>query len=258
MIRSVVCKNEASTLVMSCPFLVSSPKYLQINLIMKTNVLAVVFLLTSSATAWAQADIKPVQQEVAKVKRVGYVMTTSVDDKIVEQAWKKKLAQYGRVLSERGGVYKVEYAKVPFSDKNVLIVSQISSKLKGTTLFLSVDMGSYEFASSTNNYGREVEAILQDFHKDVDYESQVSEADKSLKDATDKQKEVVRKSERNARNLKDNRAEKIKLFKRLEENEKELAQLQADSVKLKGEVEQALNLLEDQKKNSETVKSRKP
>ncbi|PKK37548.1 hypothetical protein BWI96_06720 [Siphonobacter sp. SORGH_AS_0500] len=225
---------------------------------MKTKFLTLVFLLMSSAGVFAQADIKPVQQDVAKVKRVGYLMTTSVDSRIVEQAWKKKLAQYGRVLSERGGVYKVEYAKVPFSDKNVLIVSQIDSRSKGTTLFLSVDMGSYEYASSTNNYGREVEAILQDFHKEVDYESQVSDADKTLKEATDKQKDVVRKSERNLRNLKDNRAEKIKLFKRLEENEKELAQLQADSVRLRSEVEQASNLLEDQKKNNESVKSRKP
>ncbi|MDR6195708.1 hypothetical protein [Siphonobacter sp. SORGH_AS_0500] len=225
---------------------------------MKTKFLTLVLLLMSSAGVFAQADIKPVQQDVAKVKRVGYLMTTSVDSRIVEQAWKKKLAQYGRVLSERGGVYKVEYAKVPFSDKNVLIVSQIDSRSKGTTLFLSVDMGSYEYASSTNNYGREVEAILQDFHKEVDYESQVSDADKTLKEATDKQKDVVRKSERNLRNLKDNRAEKIKLFKRLEENEKELAQLQADSVRLRSEVEQASNLLEDQKKNNESVKSRKP
>ncbi|MDQ1089469.1 hypothetical protein [Siphonobacter sp. SORGH_AS_1065] len=225
---------------------------------MKTKFLTLVLLLMSSAGVFAQADIKPVQQDVAKVKRVGYLMTTSVDSRIVEQAWKKKLAQYGRVLSERGGVYKVEYAKVPFSDKNVLIVSQIDSRSKGTTLFLSVDMGSYEYASSTNNYGREVEAILQDFHKEVDYESQVSDADKTLKEATDKQKDVVRKSERNLRNLKDNRAEKTKLFKRLEENEKELAQLQADSVRLRSEVEQASNLLQDQKKNNESVKSRKP
>lgn len=225
---------------------------------MKIKSLIFATLLVSSSVAFAQADIKPVTQEVSKVKRVGYLMTTSVDSRIVEQAWKKKLAQYGRVLTERGGVYKVEYAKVPFSDKNVLIVSQINSRSKETNLFLSVDMGSYEFASSTNNYGREVEAILQDFHKEVDYEWQVSEADKSLKEATDTQKDIQRKSDRNIRNLKDNRAEKIKLFKRLEENEKELAQLQADSVKFISEVEKAGSLLEEQKKKSDSVKSRRP
>ncbi len=225
---------------------------------MKIKSLIFATLLVSSSVAFAQADIKPVTQEVSKVKRVGYLMTTSVDSRIVEQAWKKKLAQYGRVLTERGGVYKVEYAKVPFADKNVLIVSQINSRSKETNLFLSVDMGSYEFASSTNNYGREVEAILQDFHKEVDYEWQVSEADKSLKEATDTQKDIQRKSDRNIRNLKDNRAEKIKLFKRLEENEKELAQLQADSVKFISEVEKAGSLLEEQKKKSDSVKSRRP
>ncbi len=225
---------------------------------MKIKSLIFATLLAGSSAAFAQADIKPVTQEVSKVKRVGYLMTTSVDSRIVEQAWKKKLAQYGRVLTERGGVYKVEYAKVPFVDKNVLIVSQINSRSKETTLFMSVDMGSYEFASSTNNYGREVEAILQDFHKEVDYESQVTEADKSLKEATDNQKDIQRKADRNIRNLKDNRAEKIKLFKRLEENEKELAQLQADSVKFVSEVEQAGSLLQEQKKKNDSVKSRKP
>ncbi len=222
------------------------------------KMLPVLGLLLLGSVVSAQVSVKPVEQEIAKVKRTGYVTTSSVAEKIIEEAWKKKLSQYGRVLSERGGVYKVEYAKVPFYDKNVLIVSQLDTRRGSTSIFMSVDLGNYEYASSTNNYGREVEDILRDFHKDIDYQSQVAEADKGLKEASDKQREVVRKSDRNLRNLKDNHSEKIKLLKRLEDNEKELIQLRADSVQLYSDVQQVNQQLEDQKKNVDTVKNRKP
>lgn len=217
-----------------------------------------ILLTVAALTAVAQATIKPVEQEIFKVKRVGYTTSTSVDSKIVEQAWKKKLGEYGRVVSERGGIYKVEYARLPFYDKNVLIISQLSSKRNNTDLFVSVDMGNYEFASSTNVYGRELEKILRDFHEQIDYESQVADADKTLKDASDKHKDLVKKSDRNTRNLNDNRNEKVRLLKKLQENEKELGTLQADSVQLKTDLEMAIKTVDDQKKNNDTVKSRKP
>ncbi|MBO9636692.1 hypothetical protein [Siphonobacter aquaeclarae] len=215
-------------------------------------------LSLAALSATAQVSIKPVEQEIAKVKRVGYTTSTTVDSKIVEAAWKKKLAEYGRVVSERSGVYKVEYARLPFYDKNVLLVSQLSTKRNNTDLFVSVDMGNYEFASSTNVYGRELEKILRDFHEEIDYQSQVADSDKTLKDASDKHKDLVRKSERNVRNLSDNRNEKVRLLKKLQENEKELGTLQADSVQLKTDLETAIKTVDDQKKTNEAVKARKP
>lgn len=215
-------------------------------------------LSLAALSATAQVSIKPVEQEIAKVKRVGYTTSTTVDSKIVEAAWKKKLAEYGRVVSERSGVYKVEYARLPFYDKNVLLVSQLSTKRNNTDLFVSVDMGNYEFASSTNVYGRELEKILRDFHEEIDYQSQVADSDKTLKDASDKHKDLVRKSERNVRNLSDNRNEKVRLLKKLQENEKELGTLQADSVQLKTDLETAIRTVDDQKKTNEAVKARKP
>ncbi|MFT4031490.1 MAG: hypothetical protein QM669_03665 [Siphonobacter sp.] len=224
---------------------------------MKTIVTSLFVLL--STYGFGQVLVTPIEQEISKVKRIGYVTSTTVNEKVAEDTWKSKLAQYGRVTTERNGVYKVDYATVPFYPSGkVAIVSQVSTKRGKTDVFVSMDMGNGEYMTSTNLYGRELENVLRDFHEQADYNAQVKQADDAYQDVADKHKDLVKKTDRNVRNLKDNRSEKVRLLKRLQENEKELLELQKDSTQLGTDMIKSLQAVEDQKKNVERVKERKP
>jgi hypothetical protein len=223
---------------------------------MKKHLLTLTTLLLSLG-ALAQAIVQPAFLDIDKQKRQGYAASTDLDRRVVEKAWKDKLEQYGRVDSKRD-VYTVNFAKLPFLDQQARIISQLNTSKGRTQIFLSVDQNGGEFIAAGHGQGREVENLLLDFMKQMDYEAQLRAAEKAFSEAESTSKDATRRGERLLRDLESNKKENERLLKRLEENKTEFLKLQGDTAQNRKDREAAAQVFEKQRQNLEAVKSRKP
>ncbi len=205
----------------------------------------------------ALAQVEPAYLEIDKQKRQGYAASTDLDRKILERAWKEKLSEFGRVDSKRD-VYTVNFAKFPFLDNQAQIISQLNTNKGRTQIFMSVlDSGSGEYIAAGHGQGRQVETVLVNFLKQVDYEDQVRQAEKAFSDAESANKDVNRKSERLLRDLESNKKEAERLAKKLEDNKNEFMKLQVDTAQNRKDRAAAAQVFEKQRQTLETVRSRK-
>lgn len=223
---------------------------------MKTHVLSFAALLLT-LTAAAQAIVQPAFLDVDKQKRQGYAASTDLDRRVVEKAWKDKLSQYGRVDTKRD-VYTVNFAKLPFLDQQARVVSQLNTTKGRTQIFVSVDQNNGEFVAAGHGQGAQVEQLLLDFMRQMDYEAQFRTAEKAYTDAETTSKDATRRGERLLRDLEANKKENERLLKRLEDNKAELLKLQGDTAQNRKDREAAAQTFDKQRQNLETVKSRKP
>lgn len=207
--------------------------------------------------AFAQAIVQPAFLDIDKQKRQGYAASTDLDRRVVEKAWKDKLEQYGRVDSKRD-VYTVNFAKLPFLDQQARVISQLNTTKGRTQIFLSVDQNNGEAIAAGHGQGRDVENLLLDFMKQMDYEAQFRVAEKAFTDAESASKDVTRRGERLLRELESNKKENERLLKRLEENKAEFLKLQGDTAQNRKDREAAAQVFDKQRQNLEAVKSRKP
>ncbi|MBC7891717.1 MAG: hypothetical protein H7Y12_05840 [Sphingobacteriaceae bacterium] len=218
-----------------------------------TFFLSAVLLLALGAFAQTQ----PAFVDIDKEKRQGYAASTDVERRTVEKAWKDKLSQYGRVDSKRD-VYTVNFAKLPFLDNQARIVSQLYTTKKRTQVFLSVDQNNGEYVAAGHGQGREVEAMLVEFLKKLDFDEQVRVAEGSFSEAEKASREAVKRNERLLRDLENNKKDAERLAKKLEENKAEFTKLQADTAQNRLDRLATQQVLEKQRQGVENVKSRKP
>ncbi len=221
---------------------------------MKKQVLFVVF---STLALGVFAQTQPAFLEIDKQKRQGYAASTDVDPRTVEKAWKDKLSQYGRV-DTKGDVVLVNFAKLPFLDNQARIISHVSTTKKRTQLFLSVEQSNGEYVAAGHGQGREVENVLVEFLKKLDFDEQVRVAEGALSEAEKTSKETLKRNDRLLRDLESNKKEAERLAKKLEENKAEFTKLQADTAQNRLERLAAQQVLEKQRQGVETMKSRKP
>lgn len=206
----------------------------------------------------ALAQVEPAYLEIDKQKRQGYAASTDLDRKILEKAWKAKLGEFGRVDSKRD-VYTVNFAKFPFLDNQAQIISQLNTNKGRTQIFMSVlDTGSGEYIAAGHGQGRQVEAVLTDFMKQVDYEDQVRQAEKAYSDAESASKDAARKAERLLRDMESNKKEAERLAKKLEENKAEFLKLQSDTALNRKDRAAAAQVFEKQRQSLEAVRGRRP
>lgn len=220
------------------------------------------YLLTFTALVFglgavAQGVVQPAFLDIDKQKRQGYAASTDLDRRVVEKAWKDRLEQYGRVDTKRD-VYTVNFAKLPFLDQQARIISQLNTSKGRTQIFLSVDQNGGEAIAAGHGQGREVENLLLDFMKQMDYEAQLRVAQKGYEEAESASKDATRRGERLLRDLESNKKENERLLKRLEENKAEFVKLQGDTAQNRKDREAAAQVFEKQRQNLEAVKSRKP
>jgi len=223
---------------------------------MKTPFFTLIFL-ASAVAALAQGVVQPAFLDIDRQKRQGYAASTDLDRRVVEKAWKDQLEQYGRVDSKRD-VYTVNFAKLPFLDQQARIISQLNTIKGRTQIFLSVDQNNGEFVAAGHGQGPEVEKLLLDFMRQMDYEAQLRVAQKAYEEAESTSKDATRKGERLLRDLESNKKEAERLVKRLEENKTEFLKLQGDTAQNRKDRAAAAQVFEKQRQNLEAVKSRKP
>ncbi|MCY7352855.1 MAG: hypothetical protein LH606_19720 [Cytophagaceae bacterium] len=221
---------------------------------MKKLIFPTVFLLLTRL-AWAQ--VQPAFVDIDKVKRQGYATSTDIDRRTLERAWKDKLSQYGRVDSKRD-VYTVNFAKLPFLDNQATIVSQLNTSKGRTQVFLSVDAGNGEYVAAGHGQGTQVEKILLDFMRQIDFDEQVRGTEKTFQDAEANHKDLTRKGEKMIKELENNKKEAERLAKKLEENKLEFTKLQADTAQNRIDRTAAMQVLEKQRQSLDNVKSQKP
>lgn len=203
------------------------------------------------------AQVQPAFVDIDKVKRQGYAASTDIDRRTLERAWKDKLGQYGRVDAKRD-VYTVNFAKTPFLDNQATMVSQLNTSKGRTQIFLSVDAGNGEYVAAGHGQGAQVEKILLDFMRQIDYDEQMRGAGKTFQEAETNQKDLTRKGERLIKELENNKKEAERLTKKLEENKLEFTKLQADTAQNRIDRTAAQQVLEKQRQSLENVKTRKP
>lgn len=221
------------------------------------NLLFTLCPLFLALSAFAQGVVQPAFLDIDKQKRQGYAASTDLDRRVVEKAWKDKLEQYGRVDTKRD-VYTVNFAKLPFLDQQARIISQLNTTKGRTQIFLSVDQNNGEFIAAGHGQGADVEKLLLDFMKQMDYEAQLRAAQEDYDEAESTSKDATRKGERLLRDLESNKREAERLIKRLEENKTEFLKLQGDTAQNRKDRAAAAQVFEKQRQNLEAVKSRKP
>jgi hypothetical protein len=212
---------------------------------MKTLLVA---LLLIAGTATAQ--VTRTTQTIDKKRLDGYAATTSIDAKFVEQEFRKKLTEYGRVEGGRGAL-RVNFARLPFLDNGKLI-GEVKSVRKETRLFLAAAQGTNDEPVPDSRVGE----ILTDFLRSLDYAEQVRQADQGVETAEKQHQDMIKKGERLLRDIEKNKKDHERLLKQTQENEADLVRLQAELEQNKLDQETAIRTLDDKKTEAARVKTR--
>lgn len=189
-------------------------------------------LIFGSLFANAQIDVKVSSKEytVGKIARKGLATVIELDNKYVQDLWKKQIKEYGKV-SSKGKVMSIDVANIKeVSSSPVMMYSAVESSGKGSMVWLAIDMGDKYVVEGGEGYSSAA-SLLEKFalscYKE-DLLEQVKEAEDALDSSLKKEGKTIKQGEKLISDLESNKKEKEKLQQAIVDNDKEKGQLDSD------------------------------
>ncbi|WP_234733646.1 hypothetical protein [Tellurirhabdus bombi] len=215
-----------------------------------------IFCLTQ--TAYSQtvySSTEKVEQQSLK----GITIDIPAEGKFVEREWETLLKSYGRVVTSRGGVYKVPAADIkPLSVNPVNLTSRISASKDKAKLFVAADLGSGNYVTVGSREYDQLETLVKDFAGRTLLNNELRAAEQSFNDAQKQHEKSTRAGEKLVRDIERNKKEKENLLRRLDENAKELEQLEKNVESNKTEQTNTQTELDNKKSAVEAVRTKIP
>lgn len=201
------------------------------------------------------AQISQGTEEIDKKKYDGAVFFTNYEQKFLEQQWKIKLASIGAQNQKKDALI-VENGNIPAVTFEKVTVTSKAMKRKGdkSILFVSIRQENGEVILPSHSNWANLEKYLNTFASELAYENGVIIAQNAENEANDKQKKLLKASQKLQDEINDNKKEKEKLQKKLDENAKELEKLLANIETNKKELTTAATNIEQKKKELEAAR----
>lgn len=202
-----------------------------------------------------QGQISQGSEEIDKVKYDGAVLFTNYDHKFLEQHWKIKLASIG-AQSQKKEAFLVENGSMPSVtfDKVNLISKAMKRKGDKSVLFVSIKQGNGEVIVPGHSNWASLESYLQSFSNELAYENGIRVAQNAENEAIEKQKKLIKTSQKINDDIAENKKEREKLQRKLEENAKELEKLNLSTESNKKDLTAAAAEIEAKKKDVEAAR----
>ncbi len=214
-------------------------------------------LFTFSVIFSSQAQISQGSEEIDKKKYEGAVLFTNYDQKFLEQQWKIKLASIG-AQSQKKEALIVENGTIPAVTFEKVFITSKAMKRKGdkSVLFVSIRQENGELIVPGHSNWASLESYLNTFASELAFENGIVIAQNAENEANEKQKKVIKASQKLQDEINDNKKEKEKLQKKLDENAKELEKLLANVETNKKDLAAASTDIEQKKKDLEAARLR--
>jgi hypothetical protein len=197
----------------------------------------VTVLLFVSMLSMAQnkgLDVSKTERSIGQLSHEGLSIVIELDCKSVEKAWLKKLKEYGKVESAKGGYWEVKIAATPFSQSAVWIGTTIQQRQVPVGCEVFWTFGSQDKPSQlTPTDQKEAEKILKDFALECyrqDLNQQIAETEKAIESAVKQHDGKAQAAESIRRSLDRNRNEKARLETQFIENGSNYLRLKSDSL----------------------------
>lgn len=205
-----------------------------------------------------KVTVSEMSQKVNKINRTGMGMLLDINSKDVENAFKKKLKDYGKVDKE-GDYMIVHPAQVSsVSSKPVKITAKVQSQGKQTLVWWAIDLGDKYVTSGGTGY-KAAEKILHDFGIEMyleDINEQIKDAEDALEKVVKQQDKTIKEGENLQDDLKDNAKEKEDLESALKKNAQDKIDIQEDIQQNKKDQEAMTKEVSEAKKAVEIVKAK--
>lgn len=224
----------------------------------RTFISTVLLSLSAIGLAFAQTTYSS-KERIDQQEVPGISVTIPAEGRFVEREWETLLKTWGRVVSGRGGVYKVPSADMKLLSANpVNLLSRLSTSKDKATLFVAADLGSGNFPGVGTSEYKQLETIVKDFASRTTVGNELRISEQDMLNAQKRHERSVRDGEKLVRDIERNKKEKETLLRRIDENAKELVQLQKDVETNKAEQTSAQTELDNRKKAVEAVRAKMP
>lgn len=223
------------------------------------KLLIVAFSLATIQMVSAQKVIvNEMSKTVNKINRTGLGAVVEINSKDVDNAWKKRLKDFGKVSNE-GDFMVIHPASIPsVSSQPVKVTSSVSSSGKGTLVWWAIDLGD-KFVTSGGTGYKAAEKLLYDFCIEMymeDVNEQIEDAEKALEKTVKTQEKTIKDGEDLQGDLEDNIKEKKDLEDALKKNAQDKVDIENDIQKNKKDQAEMAKEVEESKKAVEIVKAK--
>lgn len=225
---------------------------------MKKISLFIILLSMITLSIAQKIVVKDQDYEIEKINRTGLAVVIELDKKFVQDLWKDKLKDLGKVNSSKGE-FIIDVAQLPeVSSSPVKIYSVVEKVSHGTMVWLAIDMGSSLVTPGQKGYKSAVK-VLEDFAKScfiADINEQIKDAEKAKEDAIKDQEKMIKEGDKLSNELSDNAKEKEKLEQELVENGNEKVTIEKNIEQNKKDKVAAKDNVKEMEKAVEVVKAK--